>query len=103
MALSALIPPIVTNIAFDKQPITPPEKQNTSHSILRIGKSKKPKLQPGDCGHISFRVEFKPDAKPEPAAAGGTAKDPTLTTPPTKTQASWLAKEMNTMTPVCPT
>ena len=77
---------------------------NRSHSLLRLGSKKKPKLQPGDCGHISFRVEFKPD-KPElaSAAAAATAKDPTLGTPPTKTQASWLAKEMNTMTPVCPT
>ena len=82
VSLSALILPIVTNIAFDKQPISPPEKQNTSHSLLRLGSKKKPKLQPGDCGHISFRVEFKPD-KPELAsAAAATAKDPTLGTPP---------------------
>ena len=59
-------------LMFNQHAITPPANQGTRRSLLRIGRTKSKNLQPGDVGHISFRVVFKPDVPP----AGLTAAAP---------------------------
>ena len=54
---------------FNQHAITPPANQGTRRSLLRMGRTKSKGLQAGDCGHISFRVVFKPDVPPAGLAA----------------------------------